>query len=366
MEFSSPMAGISSSARCDFRVVGFFQQSPAGFFPQSFHHFGESECLPLLQRAGLDAQQARLLRAVQIQAARLVAVPHAKRDDLARSFISGAVQPVKIPARLAVQIIRDRQRGFADEFKSARAGGAFGGVLVRVQPERAHRRDQKRAARQQTDRRQTPLAPPRAAAQSQPANGQPPWSARRAPARPATPPPFPARRSTPARPRRKNSPPKFCRPSPPSTPPIPTPTRPQISGHPRHLATFPSSALHPPSSLPALLPPEIPARAGAPVCATSSRWSPPPPPRWRTGPVSSVSAGRMIPQRGTVHRAFARPWSIRAASPSRKKFRRPCRRFPRPAPAPRLRRSNNFRTWRGRNPSASSVPVSVARSSSPN
>ena len=79
---------------------------------------------PPFQHLRLHAQQPRLLRAIQIQATRLVAVAHAERNE-AHACEIAFVQRKEIPAGLRVQILHHRHRRFADEREAARAGSAL-------------------------------------------------------------------------------------------------------------------------------------------------------------------------------------------------------------------------------------------------
>src|SRR5581483_4479820 len=121
---------------------------------------------PALQSVRIHSQQARFLRPIQVEATRVISIAHTKLDER-NSFQIGRVKAVKITPRLAVQSIRDRQGGFAQQCEPASARGSPGSIRGCVQSERADGGDQKYAAGEQANGGEAAFAPARAAAQAQ-------------------------------------------------------------------------------------------------------------------------------------------------------------------------------------------------------
>ena len=105
------------------------------------------------------------MRAVEIQAARVVAVADAEGDD-ADVGERGGGEAERFAAARGVEVGRDGERAFAEEREAAGAGGALGGVHVFIEAERADAHDQEAATREHRDGGEAAAATARGAAQA--------------------------------------------------------------------------------------------------------------------------------------------------------------------------------------------------------
>src|SRR4051812_20478826 len=97
------------------------------------------------ERFGIDAKQPRLLRFVQVEAACVVASAHAERNEMQIGDRFG-IEVVEFAPRWRVQILDNRQRGFANEREAAGSGVRFGGIGRRVEAKNANGRNDESAA----------------------------------------------------------------------------------------------------------------------------------------------------------------------------------------------------------------------------
>ena len=116
------------------------EQFPALAPVEALGHTRKGE--PAGQQLGLHAQQARLLRPVQIQATGYVALAHAQRHHVHARQLLGA-QAIELAPGLGIQVLHHGHGGFADQRKPARAGIAPGRVAVGIEPEHANGDDHK-------------------------------------------------------------------------------------------------------------------------------------------------------------------------------------------------------------------------------
>jgi hypothetical protein len=110
-----------------------------------------------------DPQHTRLLGAVQVQAARVIALPDTHADDAHVSHNLLVESECRSPLR-GVQVFVYRQRGLREQCEAAGARAAFPSVRLRIVAKCTHRHDHENAARERADRRKAVAWEPRRAA----------------------------------------------------------------------------------------------------------------------------------------------------------------------------------------------------------
>src|SRR5258708_3913840 len=118
-----------------------------------------------------DPEQPRLLRPVQIQATRLIAFMHAKRYEI-HALEVPCVQPEEFATSLAIQVLHNWKRGFADQCKAACAGRAFRGILIGIEPKDPDGGDDETAGGEQRNRGQASCPPARAPPEPEASQGE--------------------------------------------------------------------------------------------------------------------------------------------------------------------------------------------------
>jgi hypothetical protein len=119
------------------------EQPPAFVTVESFGHARKSE--PAGQELGIDSQQARLQRPVQVQAIRHVSLANTHWDHVDAGHLP-CVQGIEIAPGTGVQVLHHGHRGLPDEGETACAGIAPGRVAICIQAKHAHGSDQKASA----------------------------------------------------------------------------------------------------------------------------------------------------------------------------------------------------------------------------
>src|SRR5438128_868506 len=92
---------------------------------------GKGERPPRAQRGGIEPQQSRDLRPVEVQAARPVAGAPPQRHDL-YALERRCIETIRLPPLRSVQVLVDRKRALAIEREAARPRRAAVRSFVRV------------------------------------------------------------------------------------------------------------------------------------------------------------------------------------------------------------------------------------------
>ena len=142
---------------------------------------------PLLMKSCVAADDARVLRLIQIQAARVVARAHAKTIEA--NALQGAArrQVHRIAPRRVVEIVHDRQQRLDQQRISSTAGMAIDERARFVALERFDRDDDERREGDEGDTEDASRRPVRRVAPSQPPYGPHAMAMKRAPAAAAQP-----------------------------------------------------------------------------------------------------------------------------------------------------------------------------------
>ena len=98
-------------------------------------------------------------RAIEIKAARIVAVAHAERNDL-DPLHEAFLESKRIAPRRRVQILVNRQRRFPDERETAGAGEPLGGIFIRALAKGIDGNHDEDAAREHGSRRDAAATAP--------------------------------------------------------------------------------------------------------------------------------------------------------------------------------------------------------------
>jgi hypothetical protein len=160
IEAASPMAGISSAEAA--RVMEPTRAGP--YLAQCWIGAGWKRTWQETRRVSpttlIHSKQARLLRAIQVQATRVIAIfdPHRNERDAFQFFL---IERERVAAFRAFKSFSTGKRAFADERETARTGASFPRIALGVQPKGADGHDEKYPAREQRDRGETAFAAPR-------------------------------------------------------------------------------------------------------------------------------------------------------------------------------------------------------------